>query len=335
MTTISDIGAPQPDVANERAAQEAMDWLVLLQEGTADADQRARFQSWLAADARNESAWADVSGLYAMLGDTPPRHEAHWRKPDPAFLAAPRRAPIRRRGVIALLTAASVALVTFVGLFPDWRHRLTADASTGIAELRQLPLADGSVVHLGPGSAIDVDLDARTRRITLLSGAAYFDVAPDAERPFTVEVAGVAVRALGTAFEVDEGADGVRIALEHGRVRITHGGQVSDLAPGEWQTISPGGTVQSGAIAANQIAAWRRGQLVARDRSVADVVDELRRSYRGIIVLRDETLARKRLTGAYNLADPADVLAAIARTHQAKVTQISPWVMVLEPLENP
>jgi transmembrane sensor len=332
MTTTSDTIAP-PDAAAERAARDAIDWLVLLQEGTADAAQRARFQSWLAADARHRAAWAEVSGLYAMLGDTPPRHEAQWRKPSPASPALPRRAPIRRRAVAALLAAAGIALVALAGLFPDWRHRLTADASTGVAELRQVALADGSIVHLGPGSAVDVALEPAARRVTLVSGAAYFEVAPDPGRPFTVEAAQVSIRAVGTAFEVDQGADGVRIALDHGRVRITHDGQVSDLAPGEWQTVSPGGAVQSGVLPVNQIAAWRRGQLVARDRSVADVVDELRRSYRGIIVLGDEALARKRVTGAYNLADPADVLAAIARTHHAKVTRISPWVMVLEPIE--
>src|SRR5688572_2893395 len=107
MTTITDMDEVP---AAERAARAAIDWLILLQEGSADSEHRARFQSWLAADSGNAAAWADASGLYAMLGDTPPRHAAHWQKPIPTFSATP--AP-RRRIAVALLAAASVALLLF------------------------------------------------------------------------------------------------------------------------------------------------------------------------------------------------------------------------------
>ncbi len=42
----------------------------------------------------------------------------------------------------------------------------------------------------------------------LEAGEAHFAVAPDAARPFVVRVGGVAVRAVGTAFNVRYAADG-------------------------------------------------------------------------------------------------------------------------------
>jgi transmembrane sensor len=68
---------------------------------------------------------------------------------------------------------------------------------------------------------------------------------------------------------------------------------------------------------------------VANDRTVADIVDELRRYHRGTIVIADGGLARERTTGVYKLGDPAKALRAVASAHGATVRQISPWLVVL------
>jgi transmembrane sensor len=68
---------------------------------------------------------------------------------------------------------------------------------------------------------------------------------------------------------------------------------------------------------------------VARDEPVAEVVDELRAYFRGAILVTDDALAAQRVTGLYDLGDPAQTLRAIALTHGATVTQISPWLLVL------
>lgn len=322
-----------PSAESERAAQEAIDWLLALQEADDPTGfQRARFESWLAASASNANAWASVSGLYAALGETPPRYAHPWRSPPlPAARKAQPRSQTGRWRWTITRAAAGLLIVLCAGLLLGVRDHLIADASTGTGEIREIALADGSKVHLGPSSAIDVDLASHARRIELLSGAAYFEVAPDASRPFIVESDGVVVTALGTAFEINRTETGARVMLDHGRVRIVQDGRSYDLEAGEWRSLSIDGTTQAGAIASDQIAAWRDGKLVAKDRSVAEIVDELGRSYRGIIIVRDHALGEKRLTGAYNLADPVDALRAIARTHRARVTQVTPWILILEP----
>jgi transmembrane sensor len=69
--------------------------------------------------------------------------------------------------------------------------------------------------------------------------------------------------------------------------------------------------------------------LVAIDRPVADVVEELRAYYRGRIVLMDTALAAKRVTGVYDLRNPAAGLRALAAAHGAKVTELTDWILVL------
>jgi transmembrane sensor len=76
------------------------------------------------------------------------------------------------------------------------------------------------------------------------------------------------------------------------------------------------------------VAPWLHGQIVARDRPMADVVDELRRYYGGAIVVADGTLHGRRVTGVYNLADPVAALRAIMGAHGGSVRQVSPWLLL-------
>ena len=46
-------------------------------------------------------------------------------------------------------------------------------------------------------------------------------------------------------------------------------------------------------------------------------------------MLTDGRLADRRITGAYNLADPEDALRGMARVHGAKVRRLTPWLLVV------
>lgn len=82
-------------------------------------------------------------------------------------------------------------------------------------------LADGSVVELGDGAEIAVDYMPGGRRgVRLLRGTAHFEVAHDPSRPFIVEVSGVQVRAVGTAFTIAMHTAEVNVVVTHGRVAI-------------------------------------------------------------------------------------------------------------------
>ena len=79
----------------------------------------------------------------------------------------------------------------------------------------------------------------------------------------------------------------------------------------------------------SQIAAWRRRQVIAQDESLGEVVDRLRPFYACRIIVTDEALAKRSVTGVYNLADPVDALHGIARAHNAVVHRITPWLLLV------
>jgi transmembrane sensor len=318
------------DSADRRASREATDWLIALREDPDDAALRARFEAWIAADPAHEAAWEETHHLDGLIGQAQPA--LLQRQSQVVDLAAHR---VRRRPrQLALVGALSMVAACLILVFaPGVLLQLQASHTTATAEIRSLRLEDGSTVQLGPASAIDVAFEAGVRRVHLLKGEAFFQVVPDASRPFVVQSGEVRTTVVGTAFDVRWSAGNTEVAVRSGIVRVAFEAATppifEELVAGDTLRVGPAGQVKRGHSAPDEVAAWLSGQIVARDRSVADIVEELRRYHRGAVVIADDGLARERVTGVYNLSDPSAALRAVASAHAATVRQMTPWLVVL------
>lgn len=326
--------APRP--ANEEAPGSASEWLIALGEQPGNAELRVRFERWLSARPEHARDWAEISRTSEVLGGVSPLHEHEWG----AFVRQRKAArevarPIsgRRRRLVRGLAAVAAAacLVFFFG--GNLLLRIEADHATATAEQRSVRLADGTTVLLGPESAIDVAYSDSARRVQLLKGEAYFEVAADEKRPFAVQAREVEARDIGTAFDVRLGAGATDIAVREGIVDVS-APRVSPavaerLEAGEWVRVLPAGRVERGRMPADQVAAWTQGQLVVKNRPVAEVVAALRPYFDGLVILRGATLEAQPLTGVYNLSDPVEALRAVARAQGATLHRLSPWIVVI------
>nr|WP_277602558.1 FecR domain-containing protein [Parahaliea mediterranea] len=183
--------------------------------------------------------------------------------------------------------------------------------SSGTGEVRVVRLEDGSAVILGADSALRVELTATQRRVRLLRGEAFFDVARDEQRPFLVRVDDVAVRVLGTRFEVHKGVAATRVMVEHGLVTVqapapgrngesSHDGDTALLlaageaavrAPGDsWARLGPGRSPTTG---------WRDGRLAYDGAPLREVIADANRYYDQVIVLADPELGDLRVTASF------------------------------------
>jgi transmembrane sensor len=101
------------------------------------------------------------------------------------------------------LAAAWLVAVTLI--LPEQAYILDdyiSDYRTGTGELKDIQLADGSRILLNTNTSLSVDYTESFRQITLHHGQALFTVVKDNKHPFVVASGGLAIRALGTAFEV-------------------------------------------------------------------------------------------------------------------------------------
>jgi len=312
----------EEDDATEAAAQ----WLIALEENPDDADLRARFEAWRAASPANASAWANTADVYELIGA--PAYAAHREQREAAKVVP---LPRRRRTSWALAGAALAACMAWL-FVPGLLVELRADHVTATAELREITLDDGSIVQLAPGSAIEVRY-GRDREVALLKGEALFTVTPDQARPFRVTAGGVETTVLGTVFDVRRFAEDVAVSVTEGMVNVALVNGVPPvserLRPGDTVRVGADRTVARDVVSPSEVAAWRRGQIVARSLAVSDVVEELRRSFAGAIVLVDGSLGAKRVTGVYNLNEPEAALRAAAGVHGGTVRRVSPWLLVV------
>lgn len=318
--------APIPDPILEQAA----DWLLRLgADTTGDAAERARLGAWRAADPRHEAAWRLAAETWEEAGPADPR-----TAPVPGCMVHAPLLPARSRRRLAgmALGASLAASLAVAALLPSSRVWYAADHSAATGERREIALSDGSVAVLGAGSALAVDMTAGRRSVTLLRGEAFFTVTPDRDRPFVVSGTGLTVTVTGTAFEVAVGDDASSVAVAEGAVRVAHGAAEEILGPGQSLTVDAAdGAPHRRSLAPGDVAAWRQGQLVVGNRPLSAVVDVLRRYHDGFILVTDDALDRRMVTGAFDLGEPERALRALAQPFGAKVRRITPFLLVISP----
>ena len=296
----------------------AVDWILRKREGFLARDEQAAFDAWLAADPSHATAFRDAEELSAEL----------------TSLNFPRRAkhPQAKRGkpALAIVVSSVVAVAAMAFFFGDLSTFLFSDYFTHTGETRRLTLEDGSRIELGARSAIALHFSPANRRVTLYGGEAWFDVVPDASRPFAVEVLGGTVTALGTSFDIAIDQAEARVTVTEHRVVVTSGGKEVIAQEGQETSFARGSSARAPAIAnVAKLTAWRRGKLIVEDEALGDVLRVLGRYRNGIVYcLRPEICAR-RVTGVYFTDDPLQALADIETALGLSELRLSNYLIVL------
>lgn len=202
----------------EHIEQTAALWVVRLERGLTGAEQD-EFIDWLTADPRHaeeldlqKQGWDRLN----LIADWRPEHGA---TPNRDLLAP--RSGARRRHLLwpAIGLAASLAL-GFILLPRAPAPDTESSPSAPIALIEERRLDDGTVVSLNRGAQLSMHYSERERRVELTHGEAHFQVAHNPAIPFVVAANGVAVRAIGTAFNVRLDGAGVEVLVTEGRVGV-------------------------------------------------------------------------------------------------------------------
>jgi transmembrane sensor len=312
------------DPTDDDMLAEAVDWRMRIDAAPGDDALRSALESWLAKSPAHRSAWRDVERLTRVADALPADYAEPRRMAKPAA-----RLRLRRAAFAALALAACLAFV----FLPTLQLWLAADHSTATAELRAVTLDDGSVVSLDAASAIAVRYSAARREVALLSGRAFFEVVPAADRPFVVLVDDATVTVTGTAFDVRSSAQTTSVAVQSGTVEVAldHGRRpAAVLTRGQRLDIDrKSDRVAKIDIPPEDVASWRNRRLVVDRATVAEVVEELGRHYAGVVLMRDRALGDRLVSGVFDLGQPIEALQAAVRTHDGSVTRITPYVVVI------
>lgn len=303
-TISSHNGEPDMNVVHEAAR-----WLAHLESGDATAEDQASFDAWRSASAAHATAFDRLNNVRDRLDQTPVVERETFRR----LLSRPRR----RAGVplIALLALAGTGWLTMQ--LPAVQTYM-ADERTATGQTRTLDLADGSHLILATDSAINTAFNAATRRVTLLRGEVFAQVARQEKAAFVVQTGDGTATALGTVFTVRKEAEATVVAVAESRVRVCPRQNDENLCltlqPGQSARIRVNGIERLGDSAAADIGAWTEGWLPVDNRPVVKVLDELNRWRETPIAFDRRALADLRVSGVFALRDPekaADNLAQL------------------------
>ncbi|MEH2514730.1 transmembrane sensor [Bradyrhizobium sp. AZCC 1610] len=316
----------RPD--QDRLTDEAIDLVIRLQNDPENLVAIEMVRAWRARGPEHERIWARVAKVHGAAGK---------------ILTDRRRAKRReslgltRRNFVIGGAIGLGAIGTGYSLLPDILIRSRADHITGKGEIRRVSLPDGSVATLGPDSAIAVDFAAQRRRIELLAGMSFFDVASEPQRPFSVQMAELTATALGTAFDVSNDAGMLSVVVDHGVVETRAPSSPlatgARLQAGEWVTFDRSThAVERGSREASQIASWRDNFIIAEKEAVSALVARIGRWIPGRIVMADPFIGAQRVSGIFDLNDPKRALEAVVHPAGARVRQVSTFLTVISPL---
>jgi transmembrane sensor len=189
-------------------------------------------------------------------------------------------------------------------------------------------LTDGSRLNLGADTRLEIKLGSDYRRVNLIRGEAFFAVAKDPRRPFTVRSGDASVTAVGTEFSVNRAANQVVIAVIEGRVIVASGETDAQLPAAQKRQLDAGEKISLGVSATafgpsiDSIAmpvGWQNGRLAFQSEPLSRVLVDVNRYAPKPIAVDDPSLGDLMITGTVLRDDVPGWLSSLERAFPLKV----------------
>lgn len=345
----------------EAIREAAHSWRVLLDDELAsDLDQNA-FQYWLTEDPRHREEFERIETLWGRLGAvtedalvpenrasldrarvTPTKEtiaKAEVEVPTLVSRWCERAWFPRAAGAIAVAAATAFIFLPLPDVLnrkPEIVSSAVTAYSTALGEVEEIALPDGSVATLGADSVIEFAMSPTKRDVTLARGEAFFAVASDAGRPFTVRGGDLLVEVTGTAFGVRLGVTQADVAVSEGHVKVSYpivvGGEPRPSMRTQLQ-ISAGSAVTATrerglrpptSIQQDAVAAWREGRLVYVATPLFEVVADANRYSATPIVIVEDSVSGITVSGSFDAGEIAGTLDTLAEMLPIRIDRSTP-----------
>lgn len=275
-------------------------------------EDEAEICRWVEADprhavafARAEAAWDAAERLKSAAAEVnlPPME---------AIVSEEQQRRLSRNIMIAAAVAVMlfiVAAIVTVRTFSGVDHY-----ETGIGQISDIALNDGSTLHLNSDSGAEVRFTDHGRKVRILKGEASFDVAHDRARPFDVEARSAVIRAVGTAFNVRLRPSMVELTVTQGTVTVHSGNKLAQrVSAGSGAVIQPRSIslthLDSRLI--GQRTAWREQMVELDGETIEQAVSEFNRYRTAPILIGDTRVSSLRIGGRFRINDSKEFLSAL------------------------
>jgi transmembrane sensor len=335
-------------LTDQRAIEaEACAWIAQFDGNDPSPEDLKAFREWIGRSPCHREAMQRLSGLWGDLNlltelAVPPQPSS--KAPDQSK-TKPHRRPQPGGLPIFAGVLATLILVT-AGLLFLRQHSLPAVTetplfyATALGERKTINLPDGSTVQLNTASQIKVDYSHEARQLRLLRGEAYFDVAPNPDRPFMVYAGANIVRAVGTAFTVQVKQQTVEVVVTEGTVELAAVPKLPDTKTAVVASTPATrlATLPSGhrAVIDRKVEvllpieheeitrrlSWREGMLVFSGEPLEQVIEEISRYAPITIEITDPQIRQLRIGGYFKVGETNAMFEALEKSFGVQVSRL-------------
>lgn len=222
----------------------------------------------------------------------------------------------------ALKVAAIFMLISVAGLWIYHQQALKKEhpeivwreSTTKKGEKLTVTLNDGTSIKLNSASILKYPNGlVEGKRMVILQGEAFFEVAENPKIPFQVRTNGLYTTVLGTSFNIRAlpGEGNIKVAVKTGSVRVSsqHGegqnesARISEdlvLLPDEMATYSKQtGETEKTLFDERQVFSWKDGILIFNNNNIQEVISTLEKWYGVEFNIQGSINRDKDFSGAY------------------------------------
>ena len=246
-------------------------------------------------------------------------------------VSASRATASRKRRHTPWLVAASIAAALIVGIFAGLYltrqsfHPEEYVVTLGNGETGRSTLPDGTTVWLNSATTLRYNSAYNVQnRTVFLDGEAFFEVTANKALPFIVRTDGMAIRALGTKFDVRAYStdDKILTSLVEGKVQVSTFDEEVTLLPRQEVVFSRAeGKMQKRDVTGIAIP-WMDGQIEFDNDGLSQVGKVLERVFAVKVVIEDPSLESITYTGLVRNKSLENVLDLISSTSEVTWKQV-------------
>lgn len=226
-----------------------------------------------------------------------------------------------RKETVSIRAWLRVAAVFMVLLAGGWLYYNAHKASSFIAvrsddHVVNDTLPEGTVVTLNKQSSIRYAASfAGDVRKVELEGEAFFNVAPDKNKPFLVYAKGILVRVIGTSFNVKSVKNATEVIVETGRVEVTSNEHSISLGSHEKALVSSANAQPVKEDNRDDLYNYyRTNEFVCNGLPLGRLVEKLNEVYKAQIAIGDNRLQNLPLTTTFRDESLDEILDVICKT---------------------
>jgi len=283
--------------------------------GEANAEEAMQLDDWL-ADPANAREFQRIRQLWQQLSDgpapEPPPLEQAWAALESRLPAQEKPAVVKPLGA-RMMVAAAIVLLLILPLLWLLRQQPTPAVSkevfghtqvTNDQEIKTVTIPDGTTITLHHNSSISYSnhFNGSNRRV-LFRGEGFFNVVPNSQLPFTINIAELTIKVVGTSFNVKDitPSGNIEVQVLSGVVNLSTSTQEITVQKGHTGIFDPKRHVLSsaGVVDVNSVS-YATQSFQFNDLSLGEACRYLEKAFNVTIRFNNPALADCRLSARFD-----------------------------------